>query len=227
MKFRPLPATDFANIAVKRTADQWIELNRMQSSYAPFSYEPTRRNLGALLNSTLPLFEQFSPENYKKTRRAIARACKRGKHERIANLTICDAIADFVVANEVTARSEAISSVRIGAHDKLSYASPFILNYLSRPFLVFPDFRKSSRLTKAGCDFVFAINHHFIVEQDPYFAGVGMMALQFGEGDGKRRVARPIVFDDVPKYGVSDLEDMVRTTNRIWSRIQVERTKAA
>lgn len=227
MKFRVLPATDFANITTKRKAEQWLLLSKMERSYAPFSYEPTRRNLPSVLQAGLPLFGQFAPDEYTKTRSHIEKACKRGEAEAKANLAVCDALAEFVQENSVRAAHEPISSVRIGEFEKISYTSPLTMNYQGKPYLIFADFRRGGGLTKDACEFVFSVNHHFIVEQDAYFEGVGLMVLQFGIADENKRVVRPVVFDGKPRYSIDELEDMVRTTNALWSSMQIRRKKAS
>lgn len=226
MKFRALPPTDFANTTVKRKPHQWVDLSRMKSSFGSFSYDPTRAALPAIFNSMLPLFPQMAPEAYERVRSGVERSCRRGEVERVANLGVCDAISTGVTEQDLSGKEEVFSSVRFGAYDKINYTSPLIIVKDGRPFIPFFDFRQGgSRLSADAMDFVFAVNYHGIVEKDSYFEEAGLVIFQFPKVSGVRRMV-PKWFGGTPRWTVAELEGMIRTTNALWSDIQLKRREA-
>ena len=221
-----LPDTDLARIAPMEEDMKRAALRRMRVGFSTFSYKPVRVCFGDILNIQSPMFGQFATTPFSRIEKQLARSCKAGDEFK-NNLGIAKALHEYAAASRITGRHHDFFPMAMSMGRKVSFWLPMVLAIEEQPYALFIDPRRSTGLTEQGRRFVFSMMHERIRAADEDFASVNLGIMRFAADKDGERLARLYDASATELYCLSDLEDMVASTYRIWREVCEERAAEA
>jgi hypothetical protein len=207
--------------AATATASQKISIIKQATGGSGYDrYKGIKANLGAILNTALPLIAVPRPTK-EQIKMAIARSCNDGPGEVKGNQAVGLGLYDYITAHEVTAAAFEFDPVALGRAGRRCFWAPYILKIEGKRYIPFFDFRGKTRLPREGRRFVFSINHTYIRLANPIELGnVGFVIFQFEEMNGGVRKAVPYFDNGLSFWTDDEIGKMIDHVYRVLDEIR-------
>lgn len=229
LKTPRLHETDFARIAPLASADaKRAALMRLKGGFSPFSYNPTRKHLSAILNAKPILLMDEPDVTWEAVKSAVEKSAASHPKGIAPNLEVSQMLFDLVRAGEMRAIEHGLGSFQAGPGQKLQYWSDA---YIVRgEDLIIPgfDFRRQNGLGALALKFAFSVSHAHVRESSSDFSDALLGVFQFQQLPNQQRTARLIQHAESSHlFTYEEIIQMSNETTAIWREINEERADEA
>lgn len=218
MKIRRLHEIDLARIAVCSVDLQNRELKRQKGGYAPFSYNPFRKNFTNIVDAKPPMFPDAPSLELSEICSLIKKDSKRGDVEFNQNMILSELLYKAVRKPNTYCIQKDFYPVTFAVGQSAAYWANCVLVIDGKPNIIFFDQRRQKGLNSNGKKFVFSMMHHHIREQFPDLYDAGLLIGQFPDLGGIRKLVIE-KHTETELYSFSELDMMVSQTYYIWTQI--------
>jgi hypothetical protein len=174
MKSRRLPETDIANVAFQpalrkeKVLAQWVKPKAITRSYEPF-----RQTAGDAVNQQLPLFPSAQiPTPWEKLESLVTAKCRGNSEILEMNLCIARSTHKFALEQSLTAEPISYRPITLSQGQMYDFSLPLLLRYDGGASVVFPDLRRTGRLSNHGCHVTHSVQHQRFRENFPDLAAL-------------------------------------------------------
>jgi hypothetical protein len=207
---------DLARVTVLPFELQWYELERMKSTWAPYSYSYVKNQVLDILNIIPGPFGEGPRTPWHVIEQGIRRAAK-SPEAIAANLGVAKALYEYADEHKIIGRKQEFAPWTV------TYWYPAAIAIDGRPTVPFIDPRRSKNLSTASRRFIFSIMHERIRAAYPDFSEISLGIVRFGTlADGARK-ARLITDDRFDLIDIDTLNRMIERTYSIWREIHEKR----
>lgn len=224
MTTRLLPDIDLARIAPLPDDMKRKSLEKLKDGFPPFSYRPMRNCISDIFNVQLGLFAPVSATPWEKID-SILKAKSRSDIEYKYNRRVAFGLHSFATKNDIVGRKHEFFPLAMGAGRKVTFWLPMVLAIEGQASAVFIEPRNSQGLTAEGRRFAFSMMHERIRAADEDFSEIQMAILKFNEPIDECRTVRLYTDQEIERYSLHELEQMVSSTYAMWRDVCEVREK--
>jgi hypothetical protein len=194
------------------------EIEKMKSTWAPFSYYSVRQKTPDILNVKQGYFDDGHKTPWHIIERDIKKLAKSPDAIK-ANLGVAQALYDFADAHEISGLKQEFAPWMV------TYWYPASIVIDGKPTVPFIDPRRSG-LSTASYRFIFSVMHERIRVAYSDFERVRLGIIRFCvKADGSRR-ASITTEENRDLLDFETLENMISTTYSLWEEIHQQRRAA-
>jgi hypothetical protein len=222
LKIRRLPDLDVARIGPLPRDQKRRELEQMKLSYAPHTYDPTRKFSPDILNIQSGPLGVVERASWETVEREVRRA-SRHVDEATANVAVSKALYSFATAHGIAGVRHEIFPLKIATTETVTFWLRALMAIDGMPTAALIDPRRAKKLTKLGRQFAFSAMHERIRAADPDYSDIELGIFQFDALADGSRYARLYRASEVELWDFDTLDQMVRETYEIWHEVLAER----